>query len=100
MADMQAAPEQGGGGFADGLAQLDKYAAAVAAAVEQNAQVPDELKAQAMSVREAVAGLAEGLVNFASGGGAQGPASGPQGAVSPEQGGSSGAVPESMGARR
>src|SRR5687767_10147532 len=97
MADEQApAPQEGGGGgFAEALARFDKIGAAVTQAVTQNPQVPDELKQRAAALREEIGSFAEALVDVASQGGAQAAPAGPRGAVSPEQGGSEGAVPMS-----
>ncbi len=85
--DSQQPPASDGGGIDEALATCAKVLGAVA-----ESDVPDQIKAQASQLRDGVAALADAI---AGGGDASG-----GGAVSPEQGGSSGAVPETMGARR
>jgi hypothetical protein len=89
------APAQGGG-VAEKIVSLDRDLAQLAQVVTQNEQIPDELKAPLQASVEAFRAFAQGLTEFAGGGGGQAPQ---QGVVSPEQG-ASGAQPVSMGRPR
>jgi len=92
------APEGGGagGGIGDVLQDVDGKLSKIAQMTGQSS-IPDEAKAAFAQASEAFRAGLEIVMQLAEGGGGQ-PA--PQGGtVSPEQGGSQGAVPMSHGAR-
>lgn len=97
-----AAAPAAGGGITEAIVQTDKQLSAIAQTVASSGQLPDEVKGAFAAALEAYRQGVTALSELAAGGGAPAEASIPadQGAVTPEQGGSGGAVPMSHGRMR
>ncbi len=88
-------PDQGGGGggIGDAIIQVDQTLNKITQAVTQNPKLPDEIKKGFSDALTAFRGASQALVQAAGGGGNEPDGDEGGGAVSPQAGGSSGAVP-------
>ncbi len=92
-----APPGGGGGGIGDAIIQVDSTLNKITQAVTQNAKLGDDVKSAFQQALSAFRGAAQALVKAADGDGPDQEPDGDEsgGAVTPQQGGASGAVPVS-----